>query len=110
MCLSVCRLGRYKSDGNRGVFVDVPDRVDSLRKWLGPHENARRRRLEIQAQGGAKPAFHLFSGNNALVPIPEDLRGAPIFSWKNLRIATPQPCQLGVGSVEWLRTELERSE
>src|SRR5262245_36895172 len=68
-------LGGYKPSCHRRIPINVPDGIDARGKWLGLHENASRCRLEIKAQGRAEPAFHLFTGDDALVPVAEDLRG-----------------------------------
>jgi len=84
-----CRWSRNKPECNRGVLVNVPDRINSLRQWISFHENAGRCRLEIEAQRRAEPPFHFLTCDIALVPIPKILRGTPILSGENFGITAP---------------------
>src|SRR5207249_1999785 len=90
-----------------GVFVDVPYGIDASGERFGLDENADRRRVEVEAQGRAQPAFHFLADDIALIPVAKILRGAAVLAGKDLRITASKPRQFGVGALEWLRAELQ---
>jgi hypothetical protein len=99
-CRSRSSWRRDEPDGHRILRADVPGGINAGGKRLRFHKEAGRRRPEVEAEGRAKPALHLFTSDGAAVPVAEELRGAAVPARYDLRTVAAPPGQFGVGALE----------